>query len=77
MELWRSDRDAAEVLMVTRWRDREAFTAYMKSSDHRVSHARMSASLKAAITPFVTAGRPRAITRSRRPGHRGLRAVSA
>jgi heme-degrading monooxygenase HmoA len=49
LQIWRSDRDSAEVLMVSRWRDRDAFTAYMKSSDHRVSHERMSPSLKAAI----------------------------
>ncbi|MCW2529657.1 MAG: antibiotic biosynthesis monooxygenase [Pseudonocardiales bacterium] len=50
LQVWRSDRDRAEVLMVSRWRDRAAFTAYMKSADHRVSHARMTGSLKAAIT---------------------------
>jgi heme-degrading monooxygenase HmoA len=49
LQIWRSDRDLAEVLMVSRWRDRAAFTAYMKSSDHAVSHARMAPSLKAAI----------------------------
>jgi heme-degrading monooxygenase HmoA len=49
LQIWRSDRDSAEVLMVSRWRDRAAFTAYMKSRDHRVSHERMSPSLKAAI----------------------------
>jgi heme-degrading monooxygenase HmoA len=49
LEVWRSDRDLTEVLMVSRWRDRAAFTAYMKSSDHKVSHGRMDSSLKAAI----------------------------
>jgi heme-degrading monooxygenase HmoA len=49
LQIWRSDRDAAEVLMVSRWRDREAFTAYMKSTDHQVSHQRMLPSLRAAI----------------------------
>jgi heme oxygenase (mycobilin-producing) len=49
LQIWRSDKDLAEVLMVSRWRDRDAFTAYMKSSDHRVSHERMTPSLKAAI----------------------------
>jgi heme-degrading monooxygenase HmoA len=49
LQIWRSDRDPSEVLMVSRWRDRDAFTAYMKSTDHRVSHARMSAGLKSAI----------------------------
>ncbi len=49
LQVWRSDRDPAEVLMVSRWRDREAFKAYMKSNDHRVSHGRIDPSLKAAI----------------------------
>jgi heme-degrading monooxygenase HmoA len=49
LQIWRSDQDSTEVLMVSRWRDRDAFTAYMKSSDHRVSHERMTDSLKAAI----------------------------
>jgi heme-degrading monooxygenase HmoA len=49
LQIWRSDRDLAEVLMVSRWRDRAAFTAYMKSSDHAASHGRMTPSLKAAI----------------------------
>jgi heme-degrading monooxygenase HmoA len=50
LQIWRSDRDPTEVLMVSRWRDRAAFTLYMKSADHRVSHDRMSASLRQAIT---------------------------
>ena len=49
LQVWRSDRDTAEVLMVSRWRDRDAFKAYMKSSDHRVSHERIDPSLKDAI----------------------------
>lgn len=43
LQVWRSDRDPDEVPMVTRWRDRDAFTAYMKSADHRTSHERMDA----------------------------------
>ena len=50
LQIWRSDRDRTEVLMVSRWRDRDTFKAYMKSADHRVSHGRMTPSLKAAIT---------------------------
>jgi heme-degrading monooxygenase HmoA len=50
LQIWRSDRDPTEVLMISRWRDRAAFTAYMKSTDHRTSHDRMSPSLKRAIT---------------------------
>jgi heme-degrading monooxygenase HmoA len=49
LQVWRSDRDPGEVLMVSRWSDREAFKAYMKSEDHRVSHAPDPTSLKEAI----------------------------
>lgn len=41
-QIWRSDRDLTEVSMVSRWRHRNAFTAYLKSGDHRVSHNRMA-----------------------------------
>jgi heme-degrading monooxygenase HmoA len=49
LQVWRSDRDPAQVLMVSRWRDRDAFKAYMQSYDHRVSHNRIDRSLKDAI----------------------------
>ena len=49
LQVWRSDRDPAEVLMVSRWRDRDAFKTYMKSADHRVSHDRIDPQLKDAI----------------------------
>ena len=49
LPVWRSDRDREEVLMVSRWRDRAAFTAYMRSAEHRISHARIDPSLKDAI----------------------------
>ena len=49
LQVWRSDRDPTEVLMVSRWRDRDAFKAYMKSAEHRVSHDRIDAGLKEAI----------------------------
>ena len=49
LQVWRSDRDPGEVLMVSRWNDRDAFKAYMQSADHRLSHARLDPSLKAAI----------------------------
>ena len=49
LQVWRSDRDPGEVLMVSRWRDRAAFKAYMKSAEHRVSHDRIDDDLKAAI----------------------------
>jgi heme-degrading monooxygenase HmoA len=49
LEVWRSDRDPGEVLMVSRWRDRAAFTAYMRSAEHRFSHDRIDPSLNEAI----------------------------
>src|SRR3954447_529546 len=49
LEVWRSDRDAGEVLMVSRWRDRACFTAYMRSEDHLRSHGRIPEDLDAAI----------------------------
>jgi heme oxygenase (mycobilin-producing) len=49
LQVWRSDRDPEEVLMVSRWRDRAAFTAYMRSPAHRASHARIDPSVQAAI----------------------------
>ncbi len=49
LEVWRSDRDPAEVVMVSKWRDRQAFTAYMRSADHKVSHGRIPPELQAAI----------------------------
>jgi heme-degrading monooxygenase HmoA len=50
LQVWRSDRDRGEVLMVSRWSDRDAFKAYMRSADHRVSHSRLDPALKAAIS---------------------------
>src|SRR3954464_7316574 len=49
LEVWQSDRDPAEVVMVSRWRDRDAFKAYMKSDAHRVSHDRIDPSLDMVI----------------------------
>ena len=49
LEVWQSDRDAGEVVMVSRWRDREAFRAYMRSAAHRASHDRIPRDLDAAI----------------------------
>lgn len=50
LQVWQSDRDPGEVVMVSRWRDRASFTAYMKSAEHRISHDRIDDSLKSAIT---------------------------
>jgi heme-degrading monooxygenase HmoA len=49
LQVWQSDRDAGELIMVSRWRDRAAFTAYMRSDDHRTSHARIPPELDDAI----------------------------
>ena len=49
LQVWQSDRDEGELIMVSRWRDRDAFKAYMRSADHRVSHERIDPDLQAAI----------------------------
>ncbi len=50
LEVWCSDREPGEVLMVSRWRDRGCFTSYMRSAAHRASHDRIPAALQGAIT---------------------------
>jgi heme oxygenase (mycobilin-producing) len=53
LEVWRSDRDSdaerTELIMVSRWRDRDSFTAYMRSEEHQASHDRIDADLDDAI----------------------------
>ena len=49
LEVWSSDREPGEVIMVSRWRDRAAFRDYMRSAAHRASHARIAPDLDAAI----------------------------
>ena len=49
LQVWQSDRDEADLVMVSRWRDRDAFKAYMKSADHRRSHERVAPDLQDAI----------------------------
>ena len=49
LQVWQSDRDEGELIMVSRWRDRDAFKRYMRSADHRVSHDRIDPELQAAI----------------------------
>jgi heme-degrading monooxygenase HmoA len=49
LQVWQSDRDPGELVMVSRWRDRAAFKAYMKSGAHRISHDRIDPDLDAAI----------------------------
>jgi heme-degrading monooxygenase HmoA len=49
LQVWQSDRDASELVMVSRWRDRQAFSAYMRSDAHRESHDRIDPELDGAI----------------------------
>ena len=49
LQVWQSDRDPSELLMVSRWRDRDCFKAYMKSPAHRSSHERIDPRLKDVI----------------------------
>jgi heme-degrading monooxygenase HmoA len=49
LQVWRSDRDAGELLMVSRWDTREHFKAYMRSREHHASHERIDGELKSAI----------------------------
>ena len=49
LQVWQADRDEGELIMVSRWRDREAFKTYMRSAEHRVSHDRIDPDLQAAI----------------------------
>lgn len=49
LEVWQSDRDQREVVMVSRWRSRADFTRYMRSEQHAISHDRIDPSLQAAI----------------------------
>jgi heme-degrading monooxygenase HmoA/GGDEF domain-containing protein len=41
LQVWQSDRDAGEIVMVSRWRDKESFKAYMRSPEHKLSHERI------------------------------------
>ncbi len=49
LQVWQSDRDAGEIVMVSRWRDRASFTAYMKSEAHATSHQRIDPGLQELI----------------------------
>jgi heme-degrading monooxygenase HmoA len=49
LQVWQSDREPGEILMVSRWRDRAAFTAYMKSEAHATSHDRIDPGLQELI----------------------------
>jgi heme-degrading monooxygenase HmoA len=49
LQVWQSDKDPGEILMVSRWSDKDAFRAYMRSEAHKVSHNRIEPDLKADI----------------------------
>lgn len=49
LQVWQSDRDAGEILMVSRWRDKACFTTYMRSAEHKVSHDRIDDDLRGDI----------------------------
>ena len=49
VQVWQSDRDETEIVMVSRWRDKDAFRRYMKSNAHAVSHRRIPDDLQRAI----------------------------
>ena len=49
LEVWQNDRDADELIMVSRWTDRDSFKTYMKSDAHRISHGRIAPDLKSEI----------------------------
>jgi heme-degrading monooxygenase HmoA len=49
LEVWQSEREPGEILMVSRWREREDFKRYMRSGAHRTSHDRIDPALQAAI----------------------------
>src|SRR3954471_1740013 len=49
LQVWQSDRDPGELVMVSRWESRAHFTAYMRSREHRVSHERIDPGLDEAI----------------------------
>jgi heme oxygenase (mycobilin-producing) len=48
LELLRDIGKQGRYLLVTRWRTREDFRAYMKSGDHEAAHARQHAGLDGA-----------------------------
>jgi heme-degrading monooxygenase HmoA len=49
LQVWQSDRDPGEIVMVSRWDTRAHFTAYMRSREHKLSHDRIAPDLDCAI----------------------------
>lgn len=50
LQVWQSDRDPGELVMVSRWTDRDRFKNYMRSREHQASHDRIDPGLDAAIS---------------------------
>ena len=48
LEVWQGS-EPGEILMVSWWRDRECFKAYMRSPEHRTSHDRIAPELRDQI----------------------------
>lgn len=48
LEVWQGS-EPGEILMVSWWRDRECFKAYMRSPEHRTSHDRIPPELRDQI----------------------------
>jgi heme oxygenase (mycobilin-producing) len=49
LQVWQSDRDRGELIMVSRWATRADFRDYMRSAAHKASHDRVDPGLDAAI----------------------------
>ena len=58
LQVWQSDRNPGELVMVSRWRDRRAFKAYMKSERHRISHDRIDPVPYLEPTPLLRVSIP-------------------
>lgn len=43
LEVWRDTADAGSLVMISYWDTQESFARYMRSEDHRCSHARIPA----------------------------------
>jgi heme-degrading monooxygenase HmoA len=64
--VWQSDKDPGELVMVSRWRDRGAFKAYMKSERHRISHARIDPVRSTVTSTFLASASQAFATASER-----------
>jgi hypothetical protein len=48
---WSPDRDRSEVIMASRWEEKDALRECMKSGDHRKSPDRINPLSRRAVTP--------------------------